>query len=85
MIDNYHKPVLLHEVIEYLEIQPGGVYLDVTFGGGGHTRAILEKEPTASVIGLDWDTVALEKNGYPLQEEFREGLPYYGEILRKLI
>lgn len=66
----YHKPVLVQEVIEYLKVQPHKVYLDVTFGGGGHTRAILEHEPLCSVIALDWDSVALEKNGYPLQEEF---------------
>jgi len=66
----YHKPVLIKEVIEYLALKPHGVYLDVTFGGGGHTRAILEAEPTCSVIACDWDSVALEKNGYPLQEEF---------------
>lgn len=66
----YHKSVLLQEVLQYLNPQPGGVYVDVTFGGGGHTRAILELEPTCTVIAFDWDAVALEKNGYPLQEEF---------------
>lgn len=66
----YHKPVLVQEVIDYLAIKPHGVYLDVTFGGGGHTRAILEAEPTCSVVACDWDTIALETNGYPLQEEF---------------
>jgi len=38
--------------------------------GGGHTRAILEAEPTCSVIAIDWDKRALEMNGAPLQEEF---------------
>lgn len=66
----YHKPVLVEEVLTYLNPEPGKRYLDVTFGGGGHTRAILEREPSCTVIGLDWDTIALEKNGYPLQEEF---------------
>ena len=66
----YHKSVLVREVLEYLALKPQGVYVDATFGGGGHTRAILKAEPTCSVIGFDWDTVALEKNGYPLQEEF---------------
>jgi 16S rRNA (cytosine1402-N4)-methyltransferase len=66
----YHKPVLVHEVIQYLNPQPNKIYLDVTFGGGGHTRAILTAQPLCSVIALDWDTQALEKNGYPLQEEF---------------
>ena len=39
----YHLPVLLHESIEALNIQPDGVYVDVTFGGGGHSKVILEK------------------------------------------
>ena len=39
----YHKPVLLNESIEGLNIQPGGVYVDLTFGGGGHSREVLKK------------------------------------------
>jgi len=40
--ETYHVPVLLHESIDGLAIQPGGIYVDVTFGGGGHSREILK-------------------------------------------
>ena len=39
----YHKPVLLHESIEGLNIEPKGIYVDLTFGGGGHSREVLKK------------------------------------------
>ncbi|ATL47283.1 16S rRNA (cytosine(1402)-N(4))-methyltransferase [Chitinophaga caeni] len=42
-VPGYHLPVLLHEVIDLLQINPAGTYVDATFGGGGHSRAILEK------------------------------------------
>jgi 16S rRNA (cytosine1402-N4)-methyltransferase len=68
--NTYHIPVLVNEVLEYLNPQPNRTYLDVTFGGGGHTTAILEKEPTCKVIAMDWDKQALEKNAPPLQEKY---------------
>jgi 16S rRNA (cytosine1402-N4)-methyltransferase len=43
MMTQYHNPVLLRSSLEGLNIKPDGVYVDVTFGGGGHSRAILEK------------------------------------------
>ncbi|MCX5924724.1 MAG: 16S rRNA (cytosine(1402)-N(4))-methyltransferase RsmH [Candidatus Dependentiae bacterium] len=70
----YHKPVLVKEVLTYLNLQPGGVYIDATFGSGGHTRAILEAEPTCSVIAIDWDNSSLDTYGLPLQEEFGDRL-----------
>ncbi len=39
----YHTTVLLHEAVDGLAIKEDGVYVDATFGGGGHSRAILEK------------------------------------------
>ena len=41
--ETYHVPVLLNESIDGLNIQPGGIYVDVTFGGGGHSREILAR------------------------------------------
>lgn len=43
MQSQYHLPVLLHEVIDLLQIKPDGVYVDATFGGGGHSKAILDR------------------------------------------
>ncbi|MEO6071337.1 MAG: 16S rRNA (cytosine(1402)-N(4))-methyltransferase RsmH [Chitinophagaceae bacterium] len=52
----YHIPVLLNEVIAYLQIKPKGVYVDCTFGGGGHSKAILEKlGPNGKLIAFDQD------------------------------
>lgn len=70
----YHKPVLINEVLEYMHVQPGKVYLDVTFGSGGHTRAMLEKEPTCRVIAMDWDSRSLDTYGPPLQDIFGDRL-----------
>jgi 16S rRNA (cytosine1402-N4)-methyltransferase len=55
-----HKPVLLKEVLEGLNPQPGGVFVDGTLGGGGHTREIAERlGPDGRVISLDRDPAAL--------------------------
>lgn len=57
--DTYHVPVLLHESIDGLNIQSGGIYVDVTFGGGGHSREILGRlEGDAHLYGLDQDADA---------------------------
>jgi 16S rRNA (cytosine1402-N4)-methyltransferase len=51
----YHEPVMLQECLDGLQIQPDGVYVDVTFGGGGHSRAILEKLTTGRLLAFDQD------------------------------
>ena len=52
----YHVPVLLQEVIEGLKINPSGVYVDCTFGGGGHSKAILDKlNEEGKLIAFDQD------------------------------
>ena len=47
----YHNPVLLNKSIEGLQITPGGTYVDATFGGGGHSKAILEQLPDGARVG----------------------------------
>jgi 16S rRNA (cytosine1402-N4)-methyltransferase len=57
----YHVPVLLHETIEALQIKPSGVYIDCTFGGGGHSKMILEelgKDGRLIVFDQDKDSMA---------------------------
>ena len=66
----YHIPVLLREVIDALNIRPDGVYVDCTFGGGGHSNAILEKlGPAGRLIAFDQD------------EDARKNLPHDNRLL----
>lgn len=55
-MSEYHVPVLLHESVEGLAIKPSGTYVDCTFGGGGHSRLILEKlGPEGRLVVFDKD------------------------------
>jgi 16S rRNA (cytosine1402-N4)-methyltransferase len=55
----YHIPVMLDPCIEGLAILPGGVYVDVTFGGGGHAKAILARLEGGQLFGFDQDSDAM--------------------------
>jgi len=57
---DYHVPVLFNESIEALNIKPEGIYVDVTFGAGGHSRGILDKLTTGKLIAFDQDIDAYE-------------------------
>lgn len=64
--DGYHVPVLLDESIEGLDLKPGSVYVDVTFGGGGHSREILSRlAPDAHLYSFDQDADAEQNIGEP--------------------
>jgi len=57
----YHDPVMLNECIDYLNITDSGTYVDVTFGGGGHSKAILEKLGIkGKLVGMDQDDDAVK-------------------------
>lgn len=57
-----HVPVLLHEVLELVKARPGGRYIDATFGGGGHTAALLERSaPDGRVLAIDADPEAISR------------------------
>ena len=60
MSEQYHIPVLLKESVKGLNIKPDGIYVDVTFGGGGHTREILKELTTGKLIALDQDEDAVK-------------------------
>ncbi|TSC70709.1 MAG: 16S rRNA (cytosine1402-N4)-methyltransferase [Parcubacteria group bacterium Gr01-1014_70] len=65
-----HKPVLLNEVLEYLNPQPGGVFIDATINGGGHAEAIAKQiGKTGKLLGIDRDCTLLQSEplSYKLQ------------------
>ena len=58
---NWHQPVLYHEIINFLNPQPGGLYIDGTLGAGGHAWGILQtSSPDGRLLGLDLDPQALD-------------------------
>lgn len=79
----YHQPVLRAEAIDALNIDPAGVYVDATFGGGGHSQAILEKISDGRLIGFDQDEDA--QRNIPEDARFKlipENFRYIGRFLR---
>ncbi len=60
----YHLPVMLGEVIEYLQPEPGDTFVDVTLGGASHAKALLEKvSSSGTLIGIDRDEDSIEEAG----------------------
>ncbi len=73
--NDYHRPVLLREVLKLFESVPPGRYLDVTLGGGGHVEAILDLREDLQVVALDRDQDAIEISSTRL-ERFRERVTF---------
>ncbi len=77
----FHKSVLVDEVLFYLDLKPSGIYVDATFGSGGHTRALLERDPTITVIGIDWDLQSLNTYAPLIQHDFgHRFIPLFGNF-----
>ena len=73
----YHNPVLLQETVDGLNIKPDGIYVDVTFGGGGHSKEILRRlGPNGKLFGFDqdedaWNNALPDERFTLVQENFR--------------
>jgi 16S rRNA (cytosine1402-N4)-methyltransferase len=68
-LDTAHIPVLQTALVEGIALQPQGLYLDATVGGGGHTLALLERLPEAQVWAIDRDATALTQVQRRLSEQ----------------
>ena len=81
---DYHLPVMLNECLEGLNINPSGVYADVTFGGGGHSRAILDRlDADGKLFVFDQDADAIENvPSDPRIFFFRSNFRYFAQFLR---
>ena len=67
MAPTVHVPVMLDEVLDALDVRPGGRYVDCTLGGAGHAEAILERsQPGGTLLGIDADAAAIERAGHRL-------------------
>lgn len=67
--EEYHVPVLLKETVDGLDIKPGGIYVDLTFGGGGHSREILRRlQGTGHLYSFDQDQDA-QQGAHSMESE----------------
>lgn len=85
---SYHIPIMLEQVVNLLEPERGGVFVDGTLGGGGHARALLERLPAGSrLFGIDRDTDALSAAGRKLTQFGDSFTPIHGNFfhMRELL
>ena len=79
-MSDYHVPVMLHEAVEYLNIKKGGIYLDGTLGGGGHSEEILRRlDGTGRLYGIDRDKDALSY-AYARLKAYNNFIPIHGNF-----
>lgn len=73
MSEFHHIPVLLHEAVAGLNIQPNGIYVDATLGGGGHTSRILQSLDKGHLFSFDQDPAAIHYNREHLRSDIQSG------------
>jgi 16S rRNA (cytosine1402-N4)-methyltransferase len=82
-MSNYHTPVLLHACIDNLNINPNGVYVDLTFGGGGHSKEILSNlGATGKLFAFDQDADAQQN---AIDDQRFKLLPYNFRYLKNYL
>ena len=83
MENDYHVPVLLKQTVDGLNIKPDGIYIDVTFGGGGHSKEILSRlGPNGKLFGFDQDQDA-HKNA--LDDERFQLVPHNFRFIKRFM
>ncbi|MCX7770329.1 MAG: 16S rRNA (cytosine(1402)-N(4))-methyltransferase RsmH [Proteobacteria bacterium] len=81
-MSSVHVPVLVSELLNFINFEEG-VIVDCTFGGGGHSKAILDKFPRVSVIGIDQDEDAI-KRGLELKKIYNERIKLHTKNFRNI-
>lgn len=82
-MSEYHRPVMFQECLDGLEIKPDGVYVDVTFGGGGHSKGIYQQLSTGHLLAFDQDADA-EKNAQQLEQSGNRSFTFIESNFRYL-
>jgi len=80
----YHEPVMTREIVELFENVDGGVLVDATYGGGGHSRALLSAYPDLQIIGIDRDDAAVARPAPDRVRLHQRSFSELGELLDEL-
>ena len=80
----YHQPVMTREIVELFEPIDGGVLVDATYGGGGHSRALLSAYPDLQIIAIDRDSAAVAKEAPDRVRLHQRAFSEMGELLDEL-
>ncbi|RLC48379.1 MAG: 16S rRNA (cytosine(1402)-N(4))-methyltransferase RsmH [Candidatus Cloacimonadota bacterium] len=83
-MDSFHKPVLTNEIVKFLAPKKNNIYVDATLGTGGHTLALLRKEPNLTIVGIDQDKEAIELAKQNLQQ-FKNRVIFIQENFNALV